>query len=543
MRLIESASSYDDIYGRFRWFVPEYYNIATDVCDRHAAGADGTALIADGPGGVQRFSFGQIQRLANRMAHVFLAAGAQRGDRVMILLGQDPLAAVAHVACWKAGLVSLPTSVLFGVDAVAYRLTDSGAIIALTDLENLPKLADARTQAGLPRTIFLVDGAVPGATSIEAAMARASEHFVTVTTRADEPAFLNYTSGTTGWPKGALHAHRTMLGHMPGAEFGFDFFPQPGDCMWSPADWSWLAGLMDVLMPAWFHGVPVVASRQKKFDPEEAFALMGRHGVRTALLTPTALKLMRQVPNGVARSGTKLRCVLSGGESVGAELLDWASRELRTQVNEAYGQTECNLVLGNCASVMPVKPGSLGRAVPGHVAAIVDDDGTPLPAGAVGNIALRRPDPVMLLEYWRKPDATRDKFAGDWLITGDLGHMDEDGYVWFQGRADDVITSSGYRIGPAEIEDAMTRHPAVVIAAAIGVPDPVRTETIKAFVVLKADTRASPGLADEIRAFVGERLARHECPRDIEFVDELPMTTNGKVIRRALREREAARRT
>ncbi len=541
--MITKAATYEEIYKSFRWAIPDQYNIATDVCDRHASGPDRLALIVEGAdASVTRFSFRDIQRQANKLANVFLANGCKRGDRVMLLLGQDPIAAIAHVACWKAGLVSLPTSVLFGADAVAYRLSDSGAVIAITDLENYPKLAEAREQAGALRHVFLADGAAPNARHITTVMESASDKFTTVATRAEDPAFINYTSGTTGWPKGALHAHRVMLGHMPGTEFPHDFFPQPGDCMWSPADWSWLAGLMDILMPAWFYGVPVVAFRAKKFDPEHAYYLMGKHAVRNSLLTPTTLKLMREVRDGPARSGTKLRSVISGGESVGKELLEWSSAVLGVSVNEVYGQTECNLVLGNCASVMSIKPGSLGKAIPGHVAAIVNDRGEVLGAGESGNIAFLRPDPVMMLEYWGKPDATREKYAGDWLLTGDQGAMDEDGYFWFQGRTDDVITSSGYRIGPSEIEDALGRHPAVLMAAAIGVPDPLRTESIKAFVILRSGITGSPALSDEIREYVRDRLAKHEVPRELEFVPSLPMTTNGKIIRRELRDQEAAKR-
>jgi acetyl-CoA synthetase len=205
-----------------------------------------------------------------------------------------------------------------------------------------------------------------------------------------------------------------MLGHLPGAEFCLDFFPQPHDLMWSPADRSWLAGLMDVLMPAWYHGAPVLAFRAARFDPEQAFAMIGRHRVRTALLVPTMLRLMRQVPDPVGRFGANLRAIYSGGEPVGKELLEWSAEVLKMPINEVFGQTECNLVLGSNASVMLIKPGSIGRAVPGHVAAIVDDAGPP---GTTGHIAIRRPDPVMMLEYWHNAEATRDKYAGDWLIT------------------------------------------------------------------------------------------------------------------------------
>ena len=392
-----------------------------------------------------------------------------------------------------------------------------------------------------PVRLYLVDGRAPEAESLMLALKSARDNFTNVDTAADDPAFLNFTSGTTGNPKGAVQAHRSMLGHLPGAEFGLDFFPRPGDLMWSPADWAWLAGLMDVLMPAWYHGVPVLAFRPARFDPEEAFAMIGRHHVRTTLLVPTMLRLMRQVPDPVGQFGAKFRAIYSGGEFVGKELLEWGKEVLGVPINEVFGQTECNLVLGSNATVMPIKPGSIGRAVPGHVAAIVNDAGEEQSPGTTGNIAFRSPDPVMMLEYWRNPQATAEKYANGWLITGDLGVCDEDGYFWFQGRADDVITSGGYRIGPSEIEDALARHPAVVMAAAIGVPDSVRTELIKAFVVLKKSFPASSQLADEIRDFVRDHLARHEVPRDVEFVAALPITTTGKIMRRQLRDAERAK--
>jgi acetyl-CoA synthetase len=327
-----------------------------------------------------------------------------------------------------------------------------------------------------------------------------------------------------------------MLGHMPGNEMMYDFLPQPGDVMWSPADWSWLAGLMDVLMPAWFCGLPVLTYRNTTFDPEEAFRLMGKHRVTVSLLTPTMLRRMGQVRDPVQRHGLQLRAVASGGESVGRETLEWADRTLGVRVNEVYGQTECNLVLGNCWQALPPKPGSLGRAMPGHVAAIVDDEGRELAPGEVGQIAFKRPDPVMMLEYWRNPQATAKKYAGDWLLSGDLGRCDENGYFWYQSRADDVITSAGYRIGPGEIEDALNGHPAVAMSAVIGVPDAVTTESIKAYVVLRPGHVGDAVLVNAIRESVRSRLARHETPREIEFVDALPMTATGKIMRRELRE-------
>ena len=539
---MERLPTYEQLYASFRWAIPARYNIAADVCDRHAADASKVALIGEGPDGkTWRMTFRDIQRKANQMANFFVSIGLVKGDRVMLLLGQNPWTAIAHVACWKAGLISVPVSALFAADAVAYRLNLVSARVLIADRANLPTAVRTMVMAAQAVRLYLIDGRAPEAESLPEALEAARDSFTNVDTAADDPAFLNFTSGTTGNPKGALQAHRSMLGHLPGAEFGLDFFPQPGDVMWSPADWAWLAGLMDVLMPAWYHGVPVLTFRAPRFDPEQAFAMIGRHRVRTTLLVPTMLRLMRQVPDPVRRFGAKLRAIYSGGELVGKELLEWGSEVLRIPINEVFGQTECNLVLGSNASVMPIKPGSIGRTVPGHVAAIVNDAGEEQPPGTIGNIAFRSPDPVMMLEYWGNPEATRDKYADGWLITGDLGVRDDDGYFWFQGRADDVITSGGYRIGPSEIEDALVRHPAVVMAAAIGVPDPVRTESIKAFVVLKDGFWGSPQLVDEIRTFVRDHLAKHEVPRDVEFVAALPMTTTGKIMRRQLRDAERAK--
>jgi acetyl-CoA synthetase len=536
---MQKMPTYEEIYASFRWNIPARYNIAADVCDRHADDPSKIALIGEGDDGkAWQLTFRDVQREANRVANLLCSIGLSKGDRVMLLLGQNHWTAIGHVACWKAGLVSVPVSALFAADAVAYRLNHVNARVVITDVANLPTATRARAQAAEPVRIYLIDGREPEAESLVEAIEKARDTFTNVDTLSEDPAFLNFTSGTTGNPKGALQAHRSMLGHLPGAEFSLDFFPQPGDLMWSPADWAWLAGLMDVLMPAWYHGVPVLTFRAPRFDPEQAFAMIGRHGVRTTLLVPTMLRLMRQVPNPVERFGARLRAIYSGGEPVGKELLEWSAEVLNLPINEVFGQTECNLVLGSNASVMPIKPGSIGRAVPGHVAAIVDDAGQPVPCGTIGNIAFRRPDPVMMLEYWHNEEATRDKYANDWLLTGDLGTCDEEGYFWFQGRADDVITSGGYRIGPAEIEDALVRHPAVVMAAAIGVPDPTRTESIKAFVIVKDGTERSHELSEEIRSFVREHLAKHEVPREIEFVDALPMTTTGKIQRRKLREAE-----
>ena len=541
--MLERAESYDEVRRRFRWRIPSRYNIGVDACDRHAAQRpDATALIyEDDAGAVRRYSFKNIRTLSNQLANALTAHGLARGDRVAILLQQCPEAAIAHVAAYKAGLIAIPLFVLFGEDALAYRLGDSEAKAVITDSDNLPKILAIRDRLPVLKIILAVGGGPTPALDLHREIERASDAFMPEDTAAEDPALIIYTSGTTGPPKGALHAHRVLLGHLPGVEFPHEFFPQAGDLYWTPADWAWIGGLLDVLLPAWHHGVPVLAHRFRKYDPQGALALMARHGVRNVFFPPTALKLMRQA-GAPAGHGVKLRSLASGGETLGEQLIEWGRTTFGLTINEFYGQTECNLVVGNCAGLMPIKPGSMGRPIPGHEVAVIDEAGHVCPAGQSGQIAIRRPDPVMFLEYWRNPRATADKFIGDWLVTGDLGRQDDDGYIHYVGRADDVITSAGYRIGPSEIEDCLIKHPAVALAAAIGVPDPLRTEAIKVFAVLNPGHEPGPALVAALQAHVKTHLAAHEYPREIAFVDSLPMTATGKIMRRELRAQEAARR-
>ncbi len=541
--MLTRTNDYDSLRSRFRWQIPQHYNIGVDIVDRHAGDPDRLALIYDkGHDEPERYTFAHIAARSNQLANALRALGVARGDRIGILLPQRPETAIAHVAAYKLGAIALPLFTLFGPDALAYRLADSGARALITDHASLHKVAAVRDELPALEQVISVDGPNDAGTLGYADLTeRASDRFEPVATAADDPALIIYTSGTTGNPKGALHAHRVLLGHLPGVELPHDFFPQPGDLFWTPADWAWIGGLIDVLLPAWHHGVPVLAHRAAKFDPEEAFDLIARHRVRNAFLPPTALKLMRQVEAPRERFDLRMRSIGSGGETLGEGLLQWGRETFGLDINEFYGQTECNLVVANCASLMPVRPGAMGRAVPGHEVAIIDEAGHPVATGGDGEIAVRRPDPVMFLGYWNNQAATQEKFAGDWLRTGDMGRMDSDGYIHHLGRMDDVITSGGYRIGPAEVEDCLLKHPAVAMAAVIGSPDPLRTEVVKAFIVPSQGTRADEALAREIQAFVRDRLAAHEYPRAVEFVDELPLTTTGKVMRRVLRDREIAR--
>ncbi len=531
--MIQRGKSYDEVYGGFRWELPNCFNIGVATCDRHATGDGRLALIYEAPDGrVDRFSFDDLRRLSNRCANALAAMGVRPGDRVGVLLPQRPETAIAHTAIYKLGAVALPLFTQFGPDALEHRLGDSGARALITDGENLTKLP-----AGLPdlATILVVDGDSRGNPLFWPSLERAADAFSPANTGIDDPALVIYTSGTTGKPKGALHAHRVLLGHLPGVQLPHDFFPVPGDLYWTPADWAWIGGLLDVLLPSLYFGVPVLAHRARKFDPEEGFALMARHGVRNAFLPPTALKMMRQVPAPRERFGHRLRTVASGGEALGEDILGWCREAFGVEVNEFYGQTEANLLVGNCASLFSVRPGSMGRAIPGHCVEVVAPDGGALPAGESGIIAARRPDPVIFLGYWNNPAATRAKFAGEWLLTGDVAAKDADGYIWYKGREDDLISSGGYRIGPTDIEDCLMKHSAVLMAAVVGSPDPVRGEIVKAFVVLKPEIAAGPGLSEEIRAFVGARLAHYQAPREIAFVSALPLTATGKIMRRELR--------
>jgi acetyl-CoA synthetase len=538
--VLPEAKTYDQLRARFSWRVPARYNIAVDVCDRWARDPDRLALIhKQADGSLARYSFLDLQRGSNRLANLLAARGIGRGERVGILLPQAPETALAHLATYKLGAIAVPLFTLFGPEALEFRLRDSGARALVTDGGGLAKLAEIEDRLPELAVVLSVDGATERALDLHGQMARASDSFRPVDTGADEPALIIYTSGTTGPPKGALHAHRVLLGHLPGVELPQELFPQPGDLIWTPADWAWIGGLLDVLLPAWHHGVPVLAHRFAKFDPEQAFQLMAEVGVRNAFLPPTALKMMRRVADPRGRWRYRLRSIGSGGETLGQELLDWGRETFGLTVNEFYGQTECNLIVSNCAGIMPVKAGSMGRAVPGHRVAVVDPQGQAVPDGETGTIAVKGPDPVMFLAYWNNPQATAAKFAGDWLLTGDLGRRDEAGYFRFVGRDDDVITSSGYRIGPGEIEDCLLKHPAVALAAAVGVADPLRTQRVKAYVVLNPGHEPDQGLAQEIQDFVRRRLAAHEYPREVAFVDSLPMTATGKIMRRELRRRAA----
>jgi len=533
--MLTETSDYADLYRNFRWNIPARFNIATACCDRYADGSNRLALIyVDEDKGSSRTSFDELRDLSSRFANVLKADGLSRGDRVAVFLSQSLELPIVHLAAFRAGLISVPLFTLFGEDALEFRLANCGAKAVVTDESGWEKLSKIRERLPYLQDIYITSEAVhAGAKSFWSSIETASEQFATLDTSADDPAIIIYTSGTTGNPKGALHAHRVLLGHLPNVEMVHDFLPKPGDVMWTPADWAWIGGLFDALFPAWYHGVPVVGYRAKKFEPQAAMRLMADHAVRNVFLPPTALKLMRQA--GVKHPGVKLRSMLTGGESLGPELLDWVRATFGIDAHEVYGQTECNLVVGSNSKLFPIRPGSMGRPTPGFDVRIVNEQGHELATGERGIIGVRQPNPCTMIEFWKNADATAKKYAGEFLLTGDLGVQDADGYFWYVSREDDVITTAGYRVGPSEIEHTLLKHPAVALSAVVGIPDPIRTESIKAWIVLRPGFAPSETLAREIQDFVKVQLAAHEYPRFVQFTDTLPMTATGKVLRRELR--------
>lgn len=559
---------YDSLHNHFDWQVPEHFNIA-HVCMRRwaeqPATATRTAVIACAPGCDPRHHrYGELLDQANRLSNALAALGVQRGDRVAIVLPQRFETAVAYMAVLQLGAVGMPLSQLFGPDALEYRLHDSEAVVAICDQPSLPALLGVRERCPLLRAVIGLDGdGTPEGMRADLdwteLLAQESADFAPVNTRADEAAVLIYTSGTTGNPKGALIPHRALIGNLSGFVcsqnwFGFDPFDAavPSKAVfWSPADWAWTGGLMDALLPTLYFGRPIVGYNGR-FAPQLAFELMQQHGVTHSFLFPTALKaMMKAVPRVQPTYRLKLQALMSAGEAVGDAVFAYCREQLGVTVNEMFGQTEINYIVGNCARLWPAKPGSMGKGYPGHRVAVIDDDGKECAVGVPGDVAVHRldvhgePDPVFFLGYWKNESATRAKYTGDpsnsWCRTGDLATRDADGYLWYQGRADDVFKAAGYRIGPSEIENCLVKHPAVANAAVVPKPDAERGAVVKAYVVLALGFVGDDALVKALQAHVKGMLAPYEYPKEIEFIDALPMTTTGKVQRRVLRLQEEER--
>jgi len=553
---------YAALHQAFRWQVPEDFSIAEACCGRWARETpNAPAILFESDSGCRaQYSYGQLQRAANRLANALQRLGVQAGDRVAIVLPQRFETAVAQIAVNQLGAVTMPLSMLFGPEALEFRLQDSAAVVAIVEGAALASMRQVRARCPALRQLLVVgEGAQADELEWMAALQAEDARFVSARRKADDAAVLIYTSGTTGPPKGALIPQRALIGNLSGFVasqnwFGFDpAAPERGTeaVFWSPADWAWTGGLMDALLPTLYFGRPIVAY-QGRFAPEHAFELMQQHGVTHSFLFPTALKaMMKAVPAPRQRYALKLQAIMSAGEAVGDAVFGWCEQQLGITVNEMFGQTEINYVVGNCSLLWPARPGSMGRAYPGHRVAVVDDEGKICPPGEPGDVAVHRrdvhgdPDPVFFLGYWNKPEATAAKFTGEpsnsWCRTGDTAIMDEQGYLWYQGRSDDVFKAAGYRIGPSEIENCLVKHEAVANAAVVPKPDAERGALVKAYVVLAPGHQGSPELVAALQAHVRGRLAPYEYPKDIEFIEALPMTTTGKVQRRVLRLQEEQR--
>ena len=532
-------NTYQEFYNNFKWEIPSDFNIANYICNNHLGNANTALIYEDESGHIYNYTFEDINRLSNQLANYYKKLNVGFGDRIGLLLSQQPETIISHVAGFKIGAVNIPLFTLFGPEALEYRLMNSETKVVIVEKNNLDKIIDIWENLPNLEWVLCIGNALDDSEkviSFYSAIDQSSDKFETVSNSADDPALIIYTSGTTGPPKGALHGHRVLIGHLPGIQASHNFFPQSGDLFWTPADWAWIGGLIDVLFPSLYYGIPVLACRFKKFGPEAALELMARHQVRNVFLPPTALKMMRNVSSTDLFKKVNLRTLACGGESLGEEMLDWGERTFGVQINEFYGQTEANLIVSNCTQIMPPKPNSMGKPVPGHEVAVIDEHGQPVKTGELGEIAVKAGDPVMFLGYWKNDEATRKKFNNDWLLTGDMGVVDDEGYFYFKGRTDDLITCAGYRIGPAEVEDCLLKHPAVSLSAVIGKPDSLRGEIVKAFIKLNENYKPSDDLKDDIKNYVKKKLAAHEYPREIEFINEIPLTVTGKVKRKELRD-------
>jgi len=539
---LQAYQNFEKIYESFSWVIPQFYNVAYDVCDKHSSDPNRIGLYYESEDGKEaKYTFSDLKKLSDRFANALIDLDLQRGDRVGIYLPQRPEAAIAHLASLKLGGISVPMTPMFGPEAISHRMNDCQAKVLIFALEDYERILDTKNQLETIETFIMVGGEKKGTKEFYSLLNKGSQDFNMTPTRADDPAFLVYTSGTTGLPKGSLHAHRCIPARLTGLEMSHNFLPQEGDLFWSPADWAWIGGLFDSLFAPWTHGIPVLASERRRFDPERAFALIEKYRVRNAFLPPLALKIMSNVTDAYHRYKIEMRSVHSGGESLPLDVLNWG-KETFGSLSEIYGMTEMGFVVGNCPSILPIKPGSMGKAYPGHRVEVVDDAGQVLPPGEMGDVAIHHSDPGMFLGYWGNRKATEGKFKGEWMYSNDLAIKDEDGYFWFKSRKDDVITSGGYRIGPEEIEKCIFKHPLIQDVAVVASPDAIRGSIIKAFIVLKKGILPSDALREEIQVMVKKNLGAYEYPREIEFLEDFPRTVTGKTQRHVLRELEVQRK-
>tara|TARA_B100000579_G_scaffold114009_1_gene91257 strand:- start:1895 stop:3547 length:1653 start_codon:yes stop_codon:yes gene_type:complete len=543
--MLKRFDNYDELYSSFRWSIPENYNIASDTIDKFS-NSERIALkhVLD-DGNCNEFTFKYLQQKSNQLANVLDHLSFKNDDRVGIILGQCPETILSHMACFKSGKISIPLFSLFGDDALLFRLKDSGASTVICDDLSIEKIKRINEFLPCLKNIISINRKKSDATvlSFYELISNASDKYKNVESKSNDPALIIYTSGTTGDPKGALLPHKVLLGHIPGVEMPHEFLTSSHpvtDCFWTPADWAWIGGLFDVLMPALFFGIPVISYRSSKFDPEFTFTLLEKYEVKNTFIPPTALKMMKSFNQNFKGKNLKLRTLGSGGESLGQELLKWGKEIFDVGINEFYGQTECNLTISNCGLIMKQKLGSIGKPVPGHNVRLMNKEGSFInDENEEGEIVVNSSSPSTFLGYWNNKSETEKKIIDGWLHTGDYATLDEDGYFYFKGRKDDLINSSGYRIGPSEIENTILSIDEVEMAAVVGVPDDLRGQIVKAVIVPKNKfyiNNQNLELKDKIKNKVKDKLAAHEYPRIIEFVYELPLTTTGKIKRNIIRE-------
>ena len=543
--MLNRFDNYDEVYKRFEWDIPDYYNIASDTIDKFSK-SDRIALrhVLDN-GTCDDYTFKFLLEKSNQLANVLDNICVNQNDRVGIILGQCPETIMSHMACFKSGKISIPLFSLFGDNALFFRLKNSEASTVICDDLSLEKVLRIKESLPFLRNIISINLKKSNdlILSFSELVNKASDRYKNIKSKSNDPALIIYTSGTTGDPKGALLPHKVLLGHIPGVEMPHEFLsfnPPVTDCFWTPADWAWIGGLFDVLMPSLYFGIPVITYRSSKFDPEFTFDLLEKYEVKNTFIPPTALKIMKSFKQNSKRNNLKLRTVGSGGESLGEELLNWGKEVLNVGINEFYGQTECNLTVSNCGLIMKQKLGSIGKPVPGHDVRLINQEGKFIKKEKEeGQIVVHSSSPSTFLGYWKNKKETEKKIIDGWLHTGDYGILDMEGFFYFKGRKDDLINSSGYRIGPSEIENTILSIDDIEMVAVIGVPDNLRGEIIKAVIVPRNISYVSTQnnqLKEKIKNHVKNKLAAHEYPRIIEFVSELPMTNTGKIKRNILRE-------
>ena len=525
--------SYQALVEGFEWDIPERMNMASEIFDRWSQDRGRVALYVEHSDGRRdTWSYWRLIRLAKRYANFLVSLGVRPRDRVSLVMPQGAELAALHLAVYSVGATALPMSILYGPDSYRHILSDSAASVIVVAEAYANPIRLVRDD--LPSLTAVIISGQPG--DGERSLSEADSYpaeFDPIDTSSQDPALLLYTSGSTGHPKGALHAHRILEGYLLTFKLFFDVEFDESTVFYTPSDWAWVGGLLDILLPALVFGCPVVAD-EERFSAERAFEVIGRNGVTHAFLTPTALKVMAQVPDPSPRFDLDLRVIASGGESVADELHRWSERDLGAVINEFYGLTEVNHLVGGCQALWPGRPGWMGLPYPGREVAVLDDKGEEISAGEIGEIAVRPGDPTQMLEYWGNPTATAAAHRNGWIMTGDQATVDADGYIRFLGRDDDMVASAGYRIGPAEVEESLVRHPAVAEVAVIPAPDPIRGHVVKAMVVLADGYRGGDDLTAELQAQVKTQLAAYKYPRIVEYVDRLPKTSTGKLNRKLL---------